>query len=184
VEEGMSGSGLTLARTKVLAHLQDSPARPGGLAGECGVAARTITNTIDGLERDGLVARQPDPADRRATLVAVTSRGQAALAVAGARRTELLRVVFGSLDAADRAAMARLLGTVDQGVTRHPARQIPFWPAPEGSSRRPAGQRGVSVPGSSGPPYPDRTTASVSLRVLFPLQANPRYRPLGYAHAR
>jgi DNA-binding MarR family transcriptional regulator len=117
VEEGMTVSGLTLARTKVLAQLQHGPARPGVLAGECGVAARTITDAIDGLERDGLVTRQADPADRRATLVAVTSAGRAALAVAGARREELLQRVFGALDADDRAVMARLLGTVDQAVT-------------------------------------------------------------------
>jgi DNA-binding MarR family transcriptional regulator len=117
VEEGMSVSGLTLARTKVLAQLQRSPARPGVLAGECGVAPRTITDAVDGLEREGLVTRHADPADRRATLVAVTTEGKAALAVAGARREELLRLVFGALDADDRAAMARLLSALDHAVT-------------------------------------------------------------------
>ncbi len=117
VEEGMSGSGLTLARTKVLAQLRRGAARPGVLAGECGVAPRTITDAIDGLERDGLVVRQADPADRRATLVAVTSEGQAALAGASARREELLRLVFGALGADDRATMTRLLSTLDHAVT-------------------------------------------------------------------
>jgi DNA-binding MarR family transcriptional regulator len=116
VDEGMSACGLSLARTKILAHLQQGPARPGILAAGSGVAARTITDAVDGLERDGLVTRQADPTDRRASLVALTSEGKEALAVAAASRERLLKLVFGALDADDRAAMARLLGALDQAA--------------------------------------------------------------------
>src|SRR5580658_10220203 len=82
---GMSMCGLTLTGTKVLAELQRcGPVRPGVLAGEFGVAPRTITDVVDTLERDGLAARRPDPTDRRALLVALTSEGETAVAVAGA----------------------------------------------------------------------------------------------------
>jgi len=86
-DDGMSACGLTLARTKVLAQLQlGGAARPSVLAVEFGVAPRTITELVDTLERDGLVVRHPDPTDRRALLVALTSEGEAALAVADAAR--------------------------------------------------------------------------------------------------
>ena len=114
---GMSACGLTLARTKVLARLQlGGPARPSMLATEFGVAPRTITELVDILERDGLVARKADPTDRRALLVTLTGQGEAALAVAGATRTRLMKQVFGALEADDRATMARLLQTLDDAM--------------------------------------------------------------------
>ena len=114
---GMSACGLTLARTKVLARLQlGGPARPSMLATEFGVAPRTITELVDTLERDGLVARKADPTDRRALLVTLTGEGEAALAVASATRTRLMKQVFGALEADDRATMARLLQTLDDAM--------------------------------------------------------------------
>jgi DNA-binding MarR family transcriptional regulator len=117
VEDGMTSCGLTLTRTKVLAELQRRGAtRPGMLAAEFGISPRTITDIADALERDGLVTRQPDPADRRAALLTVTSAGAAALKVAGATREQLLQQVFGALDPADRATLMRLLDTLDHAV--------------------------------------------------------------------
>jgi DNA-binding MarR family transcriptional regulator len=109
---GMSACGLSLARTKVLSQLQRGPARPSVLAAEFGFAPRTVTELVDTLERDGLVTRQADPTDRRALLVALTSEGEAALAVAHATRARLMKQVFGALGGDDRATMARLLQTL------------------------------------------------------------------------
>ncbi len=116
-DDGMSGCGLTMARTKVLAQLQlGGAARPSVLAAEFGVAPRTITELVDTLERDGLVVRHADPTDRRALLVALTSEGEAALAVAHDTRARLMKQVFGALEADDRATMARLLQTLDDAM--------------------------------------------------------------------
>jgi DNA-binding MarR family transcriptional regulator len=116
-DDGMSACGLTLARTKVLAQLQlGGAARPSVLAVEFGVAPRTITELVDTLERDGLVVRHPDPTDRRALLVALTSEGEAALAVADAARARLMKQVFGALEPDDRVTMARLLQTLDDAM--------------------------------------------------------------------
>ena len=115
---GMSACGLSLARTKVLAQLQrGGPARPSVLAAEFGFAPRTITELVDTLERDGLAARQPDPTDRRALLVTLTSEGDAALAVAHATRARLMKQVFGALAADDQATLARLLQTLDEATS-------------------------------------------------------------------
>jgi MarR family transcriptional regulator, temperature-dependent positive regulator of motility len=45
------------------------------LAGRMGVDAATLGQTLDVLERRGLVKRQPDPDDRRAHKLYVTQRG-------------------------------------------------------------------------------------------------------------
>jgi DNA-binding MarR family transcriptional regulator len=114
VDDGMSGSGLSLARTKVLVQLrQRGPTRQSVLAVEFGCAPHSITDIVDALERAGLAVRRADPTDRRAKLVALTSAGEAALAVASATRERLLKQIFGALDAGERATMVRLLDALD-----------------------------------------------------------------------
>jgi DNA-binding MarR family transcriptional regulator len=114
VDDIMSVSGLSLARTKVLVQLQRrGPTRQNVLAVECGVGAHSITDIVDALERDGLAERRADPTDRRAKLVALTSAGESALTVASAVRERLLQQVFGALEAGDRAAMVRMLDALD-----------------------------------------------------------------------
>jgi DNA-binding MarR family transcriptional regulator len=117
-DERMAASGLSLARTKVLRHLADSgPVRPGALASVCGVVPHSITDIVDGLERDGLAERQPDPADRRAKLIRLTGKGAAALTAAAATREQLLNTLFGALDAAERQTLHDLLDRLDTALT-------------------------------------------------------------------
>jgi DNA-binding MarR family transcriptional regulator len=74
------------------------------------IAPRSTTEVVDALESRGLVRRQADPGDRRATLVEVTDQGVAILdAIRAVRGTEAERV-FGRLSPADRADLARILG--------------------------------------------------------------------------
>jgi DNA-binding MarR family transcriptional regulator len=70
------------------------------------IAPRSTTEVIDALEFRGLVQRQPDPGDRRATLVEVTGHGASVLDAI--RGTEAERV-FSRLSQADRAHLARIL---------------------------------------------------------------------------
>jgi DNA-binding MarR family transcriptional regulator len=103
-------AGLSMARLQVLHHLDDAgTTRIGGLSEHLDVAARTMTSTIDGMVRDGLVERRSDPADGRAVLVAMTARGRAAYAEAVEVRNAMFDEVFAALDDEERAAFARVL---------------------------------------------------------------------------
>ncbi len=114
VEDGMSGCGLSMARTRVLVQLRRrGPTRQSILAAEFGVAAHSITDIVDVLERDGLAERRADPTDRRAKLVDLTDAGETTVAVACAARERLMTSVFGALNAEDRATMVRLLDVLD-----------------------------------------------------------------------
>ncbi|WP_407647118.1 MarR family transcriptional regulator [Actinacidiphila soli] len=58
----MAAAGLSLARTKLLRVLDEQgPTRLSSLADQLGFAARTVTETVDGLERDGPRRAQPGP---------------------------------------------------------------------------------------------------------------------------
>jgi DNA-binding MarR family transcriptional regulator len=73
------------------------------------IAARSATEVIDALQARDLAGRRPDPADRRATLVELTARGEQVLTgIWEARGSESERV-FDRLTPADRAALAAIL---------------------------------------------------------------------------
>ncbi len=83
--------------------------RPSELSEHLGIAPRSATEVIDDLEAKGLVARRPDPNDRRATLVALTERGaELGEQMRGARGAEAERL-FDQLSSADRRELARIL---------------------------------------------------------------------------
>lgn len=69
--------GLSETRLGILFMLRHAGAGVplGALAARLHVTPRNVTGLIDHLERDGLVARVPDPADRRSVLAQLTERG-------------------------------------------------------------------------------------------------------------
>lgn len=69
-----------LLRLAVLGHLsRDGALSPGTLAAAERLQPQSLTRTLYGLERDGLVSRQTDPVDRRRSLLALTEAGAEAL---------------------------------------------------------------------------------------------------------
>ena len=75
------------------------------------IAPRTATEVVDALQERGLVQRHADPDDRRATLVSLTDEGKRVSdAIQSTRAAEAERF-FGTLSAADRAHLSRILRT-------------------------------------------------------------------------
>jgi DNA-binding MarR family transcriptional regulator len=85
------------------------PLRPSALAEHLRIAPRSATEVVDGLQERGLVERRPDPADRRATLVALTAQGERVGAAIQAARAAEAERFFGDLSDRDRADLARIL---------------------------------------------------------------------------
>jgi len=73
------------------------------------IAARSTTEVVDALEARDLVRRRADPGDRRATRVEETEHGAEILAAIRDTRGAEAGRVFGRLDPADRAELARIL---------------------------------------------------------------------------
>ena len=87
--------------------------RPGELAGHLRVAPRSVTDVVDALEARGLLAREPDPGDRRATVLVLTASGRQLMQEIGQARRADADVYFAHLSASDRADLERILRTVD-----------------------------------------------------------------------
>jgi len=64
--------GINRTDGRSLDVLSAGPLPASALASACGVTANAMTTVIDRLTEKGLVERQPDPADRRRVLVALT----------------------------------------------------------------------------------------------------------------
>ena len=108
--------GLNFSRFEALAllHFSRAGSLPLGKIGDrLQVHPTSVTNTIDRLEADGLVTRQPHPNDRRTTLAELPSRGRRRVKEAA---RALAKVDFG-LD----GMPSRDLNKVDEALT--PLRQ-------------------------------------------------------------
>lgn len=85
---------------------------PGQLLAQTLVTSGTMTNRIDRLEERGLVRRRPDPADARSTRVQLTAAGRKRVDAALKDLVAREHAILGSLDGAERTALAGLLRRV------------------------------------------------------------------------
>jgi DNA-binding MarR family transcriptional regulator len=101
--------GFSLSQSAVLGRLDREGTRSiGDLASAERVRPQSMAQTVADLEADGLIARSPDPADGRRTLVALTEQGLATLE-ADRRQREgwLARAIAEDLSPAEQELLAR-----------------------------------------------------------------------------
>ena len=98
---GISAPRLSLLSVLVFA----GPKRIGELARVEQVEPPTISRLVDGLVRDGLAVREPDPDDARAVRVRATPTGARTLRRGRARRVETLRTRLATLSPSELAAL-------------------------------------------------------------------------------
>lgn len=85
VDEALSRQGLvSLGQLHALRAVDryEGQARVQDLSSSLGLTVGATSKLVDRLERDGLATRSPNPANRRSSLVALTTPGRQALAAA------------------------------------------------------------------------------------------------------
>ena len=113
----MRAKGVSLAQSRLLEVIQHTPrARWSDIATALGYSPRTITEALDTLERDGLITRRPDPADRRAKLLALTKKGTRDLLAAQAVRDQVREVIFGVLSHGEKEKLFKMLQRMRSSV--------------------------------------------------------------------
>lgn len=106
--------GLGPGSVSALATLVASDAmRLGDLAGKEGIAPPTLSRMIAALVDSGYVAREPDPADRRASLVTATEKGRAVILEMRSSRMREMQARVGRLAPEHRAALAGALDALE-----------------------------------------------------------------------
>lgn len=109
----LESHGLTMWAYSVLLTLGRGRARGQGvLAEEIGADKTRIIAVLDDLQARGLIERYPDPADRRARLLAVTDSGWALAQAAQADIQAGEAALLERLDEADRRGFLNALRTL------------------------------------------------------------------------
>ena len=116
LEAALAEVGLSIAKAgalQILAAAGD-PLTLGELAERNRCVRSNITQLVDRLEKDGLVRRVPDPADRRMRRAALTAAGRKAGAEAARVWATYERDVAATLGQGDAVALDRMLGQLSK----------------------------------------------------------------------
>ncbi|MEO9139321.1 MAG: MarR family transcriptional regulator [Jatrophihabitans sp.] len=108
--ETLAPFDLSPSQTRALGVLmRHGSMRLSTLAEHLHIAARSTTEVVDALEERGLVRRDADPSDRRATLVDTTPQGWSVMQQVRVARMNEADRIFEKLNDSDRRDLARLL---------------------------------------------------------------------------
>ncbi len=113
----------TLPRFDLMAQLER---HPGGLnmselSQRLMVTGGNVTGITDQLEREGLVVREVDPADRRAYAVKLTATGRKLFAKLAAFHERWVVELFASLDLGDKQHAYEFLAKLKLGTAKYDA---------------------------------------------------------------
>lgn len=103
-----AATGLSPARLSALSVVVfGGPLRISELARAEQVKTPTMTPIVSALEEDGLVVREADAQDARASIISATAKGQKLMAEGRARRVATLAAQLRALPASDRAVLEK-----------------------------------------------------------------------------
>ncbi len=113
----LKAQGASLAQLKLLLFIDHTNfARATDISEAFGFAPRTVTEAIDGLEREGLVRRNPDPNDRRAKHISITDAGRKVINNADPCRRAIAARIFQALTPTEAQELLRLLTILNEGL--------------------------------------------------------------------
>jgi DNA-binding MarR family transcriptional regulator len=105
----LPGDAVSYARMRLLNTLKrDGEQTMGQIAAALDVTPRRVTALVDAMEGDALVARRPNPRDRRSTLVGLTEAGARQQQLGWERHQAEVALAFSDLSDADRVLLERI----------------------------------------------------------------------------
>lgn len=110
--EALGWPRFTRTRSLAFRAIAAGVRRPAALARELDLTRQSVQKLLDGLERDGLVTRAPDPEDARAQVVEVTETGHRMLRDAGRILRRLERDLERRLGQDDLATLRRIVAAM------------------------------------------------------------------------
>ncbi len=112
----------TLPRFDLMAQLERAPEglKMSELSQRMMVTGGNVTGITDGLEKEGLVVREVDPADRRVFRVKLTSEGQRQFQRMAGEHEQWVVDLFGGLSQKQKKQLVDLLGELKTHITNAP----------------------------------------------------------------
>ena len=130
----MRAQGASLAQLKVLHYIERfGSVRSTDICDALGQAPRTVTEAVDGLERDGLAVRMPDPNDRRAKRISLTEAGRAVIREVEPHKEAFIAQFFSVLNDEDQEHLLRTLEVLNERLVEMGAPRTLGEPANSGS---------------------------------------------------
>lgn len=120
IPEALQSMSLAPRHLSLLAHLLfDGPSRVHELAARLQVAPTTVSLMVTDLSKQGVLERQADPADRRRTIVSLTSDPATRAAINDwlAKGADAWQQAFAPLTPAERALFVRTIETYERGTS-------------------------------------------------------------------
>ena len=99
------------------------PSSINALAMTLGLDGSTVTRQVAAMESDGLIAREADPRDRRASIVRATARGMERMNDVRARRRARIAALLDGWTPEERSSLGHLLGKLN-GVIASAAAEV------------------------------------------------------------
>lgn len=127
--------GLTMEQFLILRHIREGQDSVRALAEARGISRAAVSQAVDALVDRGLVARRPDPADRRRVRLALTPRGHALLRALARDAHRWLEGRLAPLSPAELRVLLRAMEILQRAVGGG-ERPVPP-PPPRGRRRRP-----------------------------------------------
>lgn len=122
LERQLAPTGIAPAYMPVLFALAD-----GGemtqkqLARRAAVEQPTMAATLNRMERDGFLARRPDPADKRSALISLTETARGRIGTVEAVIARINAIALSGLKDKDRARLAKLMLKMIAALEAHDA---------------------------------------------------------------
>jgi DNA-binding MarR family transcriptional regulator len=125
LNDAMKAQGATAARSKLLLYIdRQTNVRSTDITRTFGLAPRTVTEAIDGLERDGYLRRETVENDRRARTLVLTESGRAVAKQIAPLRDIWLERIFGVLADDERDELSRLLDKLNDHLANLPSEAV------------------------------------------------------------
>ncbi|HTU11398.1 MAG TPA: MarR family transcriptional regulator [Allosphingosinicella sp.] len=120
VQRRFAAHGTTLARFDLLAALDRHPdgMTMGALSRALLVSNGNVTQLVQKLAKDALVAIAPSPADRRASIVRLTQAGRADFAALAAAHHDWIDGLLAGMDAPAREQLYQALGALKRAIAK------------------------------------------------------------------
>ncbi|WP_329234845.1 MarR family transcriptional regulator [Actinoallomurus sp. NBC_01490] len=112
--------GIVTSQFEALRYLRDHPgSRVADLATEFAIGIGATSKSVDRLERQGWAARQPNPSDRRSSLLALTDDGSRLIDAAEKTFTDAVaELIGGTLDGASGSAAVQAIAKLRSVLER------------------------------------------------------------------